>query len=40
MGIASTGFPVLSFGEDEDGEVYYMLETINGQGIYRFDPAP
>ena len=40
MGIASTGFPVLSFGEDEAGEVYYMLETINGQGIYRFDPAP
>lgn len=40
MGIASTGFPVLAFGEDEAGEVYYMLETINGQGIYRFDPAP
>jgi glucose/arabinose dehydrogenase len=40
MGIASTGFPVLAFGEDEAGEVYYMLETINGQGIYRFDPVP
>lgn len=39
MGIASTGFPVLAFGEDENGELYYMLETIDGKGIYRFDPA-
>jgi len=39
MGIASTGFPVLSFGEDEVGEVYYMLETVDGRGIYRFDRA-
>lgn len=35
--IASTGFPVLAFGEDEAGEMFYMLETIDGQGIYRFD---
>ena len=40
MSIASTGFPVLAFGEDEAGEMYYMLETVNGQGIYRFDPTP
>jgi glucose/arabinose dehydrogenase len=33
--IASTGFPVLAFGQDESGELYYMLETVNGQGIYR-----
>lgn len=37
FGIASTGFPVLAFGEDESGEMYYMLETIDGKGIYRFD---
>ncbi|MEI7699012.1 MAG: family 16 glycoside hydrolase [Planctomycetia bacterium] len=37
--IASTGFPVLAFGEDEAGEMFYMLETIDGQGIYRFDPT-
>ena len=37
MGIATTGFPVLAFGEDEAGEVYYMLETVDGKGIYRFD---
>lgn len=39
MGIATTGFPVLAFGEDEAGEVYYTLETIDGKGIYRFDRA-
>lgn len=40
LGIATTGFPVLAFGEDEAGEVYYMLETIDGKGIYRFDQVP
>lgn len=38
--IATTGFPVLAFGEDEAGELYYMLETANGQGIYRLNSAP
>jgi glucose/arabinose dehydrogenase len=37
LGIATTGFPVLAFGEDEAGELYYMLETIDGKGIYRFE---
>lgn len=37
LSIASTGIPVLSFGEDENGEVYYMLETVSGKGIYRFE---
>ena len=39
VSIPSTGFPVLSFGEDEAGEVYYLLETVDGRGIYRFDRA-
>ena len=39
LGIASTGFPVLAFGEDEAGEIYYSIETISGKGIYRFDRA-
>lgn len=39
MGIATTGFPVLAFGEDEAGEVYYAIETVDGKGIYRFDPV-
>lgn len=37
MGITSTGLPVLAFGEDEAGEMYYTLETISGKGVYRFD---
>lgn len=36
MAIATTGFPVLAFGEDEAGEVYYMIETVTGKGIHRF----
>jgi glucose/arabinose dehydrogenase len=34
--IASRGLPVLSFGEDQQGEVYFLTTTNNGQGIYRF----
>lgn len=34
--IASTGFPVMAFGEDEQGELYYTIETVRGDGIYRF----
>jgi len=30
------GLPVLSFGEDEKGEVYFLTTTITGQGIYWF----
>ncbi len=28
--------PILSFGEDESGEAYFLALTANGQGIYRF----
>ena len=35
--IITGGMPVLAFGEDEDGEVYYMTSTVHGRGIYRFD---
>jgi glucose/arabinose dehydrogenase/sugar lactone lactonase YvrE len=34
--IASKGLPVLSFGEDDRGEVYFLTTTVTGQGIYRF----
>lgn len=33
--IATTGMPVLAFGEDEAGEVYYMLDTVDGRGIFQ-----
>lgn len=35
--IADRKLPVLSFGEDEEGEVYYMTYSISGRGIYRFE---
>ncbi|MFN0051613.1 MAG: PQQ-dependent sugar dehydrogenase [Planctomycetales bacterium] len=28
--------PVISFGEDEQGEAYFMVVSADGQGIYRF----
>lgn len=35
--LVTGGLPVLSFGEDEEGEMYYMMETVNGQGIFRLE---
>jgi len=35
--IPSDKMPVISFGEDEQGEVYFMIVAANGQGIYRFE---
>ncbi|HEY4308851.1 MAG TPA: PQQ-dependent sugar dehydrogenase [Pirellulales bacterium] len=31
--------PVMSFGEDEKGEVYFMTYSPEGQGVYRFTRA-
>lgn len=31
---------VLSFGEDEDGEVYWLVVAKDGQGVLRFKPKP
>ena len=28
--------PVLSFGEDEQGEMYFLTVAANGKGIYKF----
>jgi glucose/arabinose dehydrogenase len=36
FGISDGGLPVLAFGEDEQGEVYYLLESATGEGIFRF----
>ncbi len=35
--IVAGGIPVLAFGEDEAGDVYYMIESASGRGIYRFE---
>lgn len=37
--IRDPNVPVLSFGEDEQGEVYFMTYTPTGQGIYWFERA-
>jgi glucose/arabinose dehydrogenase len=34
--IKDRNLPVMSFGEDEKGEVYYMTHTLTGEGIYWF----
>jgi glucose/arabinose dehydrogenase len=28
--------PIYSFGEDEDGEVYFLTQTATGKGVFRF----
>ena len=35
--IVSGGIPVLAFGEDADGEVYYMTASATGKSIFRFE---
>jgi glucose/arabinose dehydrogenase len=37
--IQDQGVPILSFGEDQDGEVYLLTTTLNGQGIRHFVPT-
>jgi glucose/arabinose dehydrogenase len=33
--IANRGLPIMSFGEDEDGEVYLTTFSASGQGVFR-----
>lgn len=34
--VIAGGIPVLAFGEDQNGEVYYMIDSARGQCIYKF----
>jgi predicted dienelactone hydrolase/glucose/arabinose dehydrogenase/sugar lactone lactonase YvrE len=36
--IRDPNVPILSFGEDEQGEVYLLTTTVSGQGIRQFVP--
>lgn len=38
--VISESVPVLAFGEDADGEIYYLTSSGKGQCIYQFDTAP
>lgn len=35
--IASSGIPVVAFGQDAEGEVYYMIGSVSGKSIFRFE---
>lgn len=35
--VVASGIPVLAFGEDADGEVYYMIDSAKDANIYRFE---
>jgi glucose/arabinose dehydrogenase len=35
--IASSGIPVVAFGQDAQGEVYYMIGSVQGKSIFRFE---
>lgn len=38
MQISSGGVPLMSFGTDQDGELYYTVQTVKGgEGIFRFE---
>jgi glucose/arabinose dehydrogenase len=34
--IRDRNLPIMSFGEDEQGDVYYLTYSASGQGIFRF----
>jgi glucose/arabinose dehydrogenase len=35
--VVPDSIPVLAFGEDESGEVYYLTDSARGESIYRFE---
>ena len=36
--VVAGGLPVLAFGEDANGEVYFMIDSARGESIYKFEP--
>ncbi|MFO0878599.1 MAG: PQQ-dependent sugar dehydrogenase [Gemmataceae bacterium] len=36
--LRQSGFPVFSFGEDNQGDVYLLTSTPTGKGLFRFAP--
>ena len=35
--VVPDSIPVLAFGEDQSGEVYYLTDSSRGESIYRFE---
>jgi glucose/arabinose dehydrogenase len=38
--IIDPNVPIMSFGEDQDGELYFMTYSPTGKGVYRFVETP
>jgi glucose/arabinose dehydrogenase len=38
--IVDPNVPIMSFGEDQDGELYFMTYSPTGKGVYRFVEIP
>jgi hypothetical protein len=34
--VVAGGLPVVAFGEDANGEVYFMIDSGKGQSIHKF----
>lgn len=37
--VLEKGIPVLAFGEDQNGEIYYLRDSARGESIYRFEKS-
>ncbi len=37
--VVEKGVPVVAFGEDQNGEIYFMKDSSKGEFIYRFDKS-
>ncbi len=37
--LVDTGVAVLAFGEDQNGEVFYLVDSAKGECIYRFESS-
>ncbi len=37
--VLEKGIPVLAFGEDQNGEIYYLRDSNKGEVIYRFEKS-
>ena len=37
--VLKEGIPVLAFGEDQNGEIYYLRDSTRGEVIYRFEKS-
>lgn len=37
--VIDKGVPVVAFGEDQNGEIYYMRDSSRGEFIYRFEKS-